>query len=104
MVINFTKKALLDYSFVTLMLFYDVKGEPRARKLTTATMADNSDSSEESDVSLNVSQSLSEREKTVTEEGSQQSSDGGAQVLRRADSHPILYFCRIPEHGRSQLG
>ncbi|MED6251524.1 hypothetical protein ATANTOWER_032206 [Ataeniobius toweri] len=61
MVIDFTKKALPD----SFALFYDVKGLIPGHKLTAAAMASTTDSREESDVSLDIFQSLSEKEEAV---------------------------------------
>ncbi|MEQ2300390.1 hypothetical protein AMECASPLE_024937 [Ameca splendens] len=89
MVINFSKKALSDYSVAILSgSFMMSKGNP-ARKLTASAMVTNTDSSKESDISLDIFQFLSQRDAAVSGEKSQLLSDDRAQVLRRADGHLI---------------
>ncbi|MEQ2285574.1 hypothetical protein AMECASPLE_033324 [Ameca splendens] len=52
-------------------------------------MFDNTNSSEKSDISLDIFQTLSERDAADSGEESQLLSDGRAQELRRANSHLI---------------
>ncbi|MEQ2300143.1 hypothetical protein AMECASPLE_022305 [Ameca splendens] len=101
MVITFTKKALPDYSF---SLFHDIRGI-LARKLTAATVANNTDSSKQSDI--DIFQSLSERDEAYESgEESQLSLHGRAQVQRHADGHPIrpeFIFTRCQKTARVNM-
>ncbi|MEQ2304874.1 hypothetical protein AMECASPLE_031837 [Ameca splendens] len=100
MVMDFTKKPFPDYSFAILLCsFMTSEGNP----LTAATMASNTDSREESDVSLDIFQSLSQRDAAESGEESQLSSDGRAHMLRRADGHlirpeSIFGYARVNKH------
>ncbi|MEQ2297120.1 hypothetical protein AMECASPLE_031428 [Ameca splendens] len=55
-------------------------------------MASNTDSSKESDISLDTFQPLSQRDAAESEEQSQLSSDGRAQVLQPADVNQSIFL------------
>ncbi|MEQ2290004.1 hypothetical protein AMECASPLE_038926 [Ameca splendens] len=96
MVINFTKKVLQDLSFAILFfaLLLCIGGTP-ARKLTTAAMADNTDSSEESNVTLDIFQSLREtKESEKNKVSCHQMAEHKCCKVWMA-----IYFCQMPEHG-----